>query len=64
MVEVVAWVAPTGRVLATRTVRSQQVPARLGSLPALEEQTAPRPSTVDALAHCPGTRDAWQFLRG
>jgi hypothetical protein len=58
--EVVAWVAPTGRVLATRAVRSQEAPRRLGLLPSAEEYAVPARSTVDVLPHCPGTPDAWR----
>jgi hypothetical protein len=58
--EVVAWVAPTGRVLATRAVRSQATPRRLGLVPTAEEYAVPVSSTVDVLPRCPGTPDAWR----
>jgi hypothetical protein len=57
--EVVAWVAPTGRVLATRPVRSQQLPPSPDPLPVLVERVPESPS-ADALIHCPGTPEAWE----
>jgi hypothetical protein len=58
--EVVAWVAPTGEVLATRPVRSQPVPLSPGPLPVLKEYAVLEPSVVDALTRCPGTPEAWE----
>lgn len=58
--EVVAWVAPTGEVLATRPVNSRQVPRGAEPLPLLEEDTASAPSTTEVLTHCPGTPRAWE----
>jgi hypothetical protein len=60
VVEVVTWLTPAGRVLAARPVRSQQVPHRLGPVPAIEERVVPVPVTVGVLTRCPGTRDSWR----
>lgn len=59
-VEVVAWVAPTGSVVAARQVESQPVPALTGGLPPLEDCLVDPQSVAPVLAHCPGTPDVWQ----
>jgi hypothetical protein len=60
VIEVVAWVAPTGEVLASRPVRSQPVPLSPGRLPVLKEYAVLEPATVEALTRCPGTPEAWE----